>query len=337
MAKIVLCMGTSHGPLLTTPPEQWDLRVQADKQNPEHFFRGETYTYDQLAKLRSPEKLDAQCALAERQKRFDRCQVALKAMAEKFAQTKPDVAVIVGNDQHEIFLEDNMPAFSVFWGEEVTNIPSTEEQKAKMPPGIAIAEPGHKPPVETTYRCHPELGRHIIASLMEQEFDVAQSNKLPNGGAPWAKGIPHAYGFVYRQIMKDDVVPHVPVILNTFYPPNQPTARRCHKFGTALARAIESWDSDLTVAVIASGGLTHFVIDEDLDNTIVKAMQANDVDTLTTIPENRYQSGTSEVKNWIPVSAVATASGLAMDLVDYVPCYRSEAGTGNAMAFVHWS
>jgi 3-O-methylgallate 3,4-dioxygenase len=22
--------------------------------------------------------------------------------------------------------------------------------------------------------------------------------------------------------------------------------------------------------------------------------------------------------------------------VDYVPCYRSEAGTGNAMAFVYW-
>jgi hypothetical protein len=24
-------------------------------------------------------------------------------------------------------------------------------------------------------------------------------------------------------------------------------------------------------------------------------------------------------------------------LLDYVPCYRSEAGTGNAMAFATWS
>ena len=23
-------------------------------------------------------------------------------------------------------------------------------------------------------------------------------------------------------------------------------------------------------------------------------------------------------------------------VVDYVPCYRSEAGTGNAMGFVYW-
>jgi hypothetical protein len=28
--------------------------------------------------------------------------------------------------------------------------------------------------------------------------------------------------------------------------------------------------------------------------------------------------------------------GLEMNLVDYVPCYRSEAGTGCAMAFATW-
>ena len=28
--------------------------------------------------------------------------------------------------------------------------------------------------------------------------------------------------------------------------------------------------------------------------------------------------------------------GKKMTLVDYVPCYRTEAGTGNAMGFVYW-
>ena len=28
--------------------------------------------------------------------------------------------------------------------------------------------------------------------------------------------------------------------------------------------------------------------------------------------------------------------GRDMTLVDYVPCYRSEAGTGNAMGFAYW-
>jgi hypothetical protein len=29
--------------------------------------------------------------------------------------------------------------------------------------------------------------------------------------------------------------------------------------------------------------------------------------------------------------------GFDFNLVDYVPCYRSIAGTGNAMGFVHWA
>ena len=29
-------------------------------------------------------------------------------------------------------------------------------------------------------------------------------------------------------------------------------------------------------------------------------------------------------------------AGMKMKLIDYVPCYRSPAGTGNAMAFAYW-
>ena len=34
MAKNVLGIATSHGPLLSTPPEQWGERVKADRANP---------------------------------------------------------------------------------------------------------------------------------------------------------------------------------------------------------------------------------------------------------------------------------------------------------------
>ena len=182
---------------------------------------------------------------------------------------------------------------------------------------------------------HPGLGRHLIESLMDEEFDITQSRELP-AGSGYCNGIPHAYGFIYRRIMKDDVIPNVPVILNTFYPPNQPTAARCHKLGRALGRAIQSWESDARVAVFASGGLSHFVIDEELDRAVLDALAANDVDELISIPEDRYQSGSSEIKNWIPLSAMMADLDLDMTLVDYVPCYRSEAGTGNAMGFVYW-
>jgi 3-O-methylgallate 3,4-dioxygenase len=83
----------------------------------------------------------------------------------------------------------------------------------------------------------------------------------------------------------------VPVFVNTFWEPNPPSAARCYDFGVALGTAIESFPEDLRVGVVASGGLSHFVVDEEL----------------------------------------------AGELVDYQPCYRSEAGTGNAMGFVTWA
>jgi hypothetical protein len=49
-----------------------------------------------------------------------------------------------------------------------------------------------------------------------------------------------------------------------------------------------------------------------------------------------FKVGTAEIKNWYPVIAAMTAEGRKFHQVDYVPCYRSEAGTGNAMAFVYW-
>ena len=54
MAEIVLGIGTSHGPLLSTPPEQWDLRAKADRANKQHYYRGKTYDYESLLAERAP-------------------------------------------------------------------------------------------------------------------------------------------------------------------------------------------------------------------------------------------------------------------------------------------
>lgn len=66
-------------------------------------------------------------------------------------------------------------------------------------------------------------------------------------------------------------------------------------------------------------------------------MNRGDMATLAAIDEGRLQAGTAEVKNWLPVAGAMNALGMTMTLVAYVPCYRSEAGTGTAMGFVFWS
>jgi 3-O-methylgallate 3,4-dioxygenase len=82
--------------------------------------------------------------------------------------------------------------------------------------------------------------------------------------------------------------------------------------------------------------MTHFVLDESFDRELLDAMQRGDAAKLAGIPENMFQAGTSEIKNWIVVAGAMAEAGLKMSLVDYVPCYRSEAGTGSAMGFARW-
>ena len=334
MAKVVLGLGTSHGPMLSVPPESWPNRVPADRAET-LFFKGKSYSFAELVELRKPETLAGQITPAVFSERHRRCKDSIGALGDIYASTAADIGVVVGNDQMEVFSREHVPAFGVFWGPYVEGHPRSDEFLAAMPPGVAEAELDRTPKVYTKWPCLPDLGGHIIERLMADGFDVAQLTRLPRGEAG-SNAAPHAYSFIYRRVMRDHVVPHVPIFQNTFYPPNQPSAQRCFNFGRALGRALASWPGDRTIVVFASGGLSHFVIDEELDRAAIDGLLKNDESVLTGIGEEMFQSGTSEMKNWITVAGTMAEAGLSFNLIDYVPCYRSEAGTGNAMAFGYW-
>jgi OH-DDVA oxygenase len=330
MAEIVLGIGTSHGPLLSTPPEQWDLRAKADRANKQHAFRGKTYDYESLLRERAP-GFAGEIGIETRRDRFARCQRALDAVGKKFKDVAPDAFVIVGNDQREIFSDQLTPAVTVYRGAQIENI---HDKKPEVSPGLKAGESGNCPPEGATYAGAPELADHIINSVMADDFDLAQATTLPTDCA--RLGIPHAYGFVYHRVLGDSPPPSVPIIFNVHYEPNRPSVRRCLALGHALRRAIKSWQGHQRVALVASGGLTHFVIDEEFDQTVLNAMERGDEDALARLPENYFRVGTAEIKNWLPVIAAMIAERKQFHKIDYVPCYRSEAGTGNAMAFVCW-
>ncbi len=86
---------------------------------------------------------------------------------------------------------------------------------------------------------------------------------------------------------------------------------------------------------MASGGLSHFVIDEELDQIVIAALRAKDAATLQELPRERLNAGSSEIRNWICVAGAT--EHLTLDWLDYVPCYRTPAGTGTAMCFASWS
>ena len=329
MAKIVLGIGTSHGPMLVTQTEDWDKRVPADKAAM-HAWRGGRWSFKQLVAERADQGFAEQSSPPVKKERHARTQAAIEELADRFEAAKVDVGVIFGNDQMEIFDDRLIPAFSVFTGETITNYEFPPERMAKLPPGIDVSVQGYIPRGGAEYQGHPALAGHIVAELMASDFDVATMKAMPKPETP------HAFGFVYRRIMRDRPCPSVPLLINTFYPPNTPRIARCEAFGQAVLRAVESWDSELRVALIASGGLTHFVIDETVDQMFLAAIRNRDMAEFRALGEAVFEDGTSEIKNWVPLVGAMATLGLEPELVDYVPCYRSEAGTGNAMGFVTW-
>ena len=334
MADITFGVGTSHGPLLMLNPENWDIRTEADKVFPGHPYQGQVYKYDDLLKLRQTRYLTEMNALATRRAHYDRCQVQLDKLGERLRAEAPDVMIILGDDHKEWFLDDKMPAITVFCGDEVVN----RGVKGPLHTSDSIGEVARRRHLaeDAIYPCASRLATHIVEQAIEDEFDVAASSVSPAASDGGPKCVGHAYTFVVRRLLQDKPIPMIPIIVNTYYPPNQPSAKRCWNFGRSIARAVKSWGKNAKVAVIASGGLSHFAIDEDFDQRVIAAMQANDGEALTREPESLFQSGSSETKCWIMAAGALSDTNRKMDLLDYVPCYRSEAGTGNAMAFATW-
>ena len=103
-----------------------------------------------------------------------------------------------------------------------------------------------------------------------------------------------------------------------------------------MRKAIESWESDKTVAIVASGGLSHPIVDEDLDRDTLSAIQKEDQAWLGGLDEDVFRLGTSEIKNWIAVAGAMAGSGKTMKTIDYIPAYSTTAGTGCGIAFTRW-
>jgi hypothetical protein len=321
MAEIVLGIGTSHSPMLSIDHAAFPGLAARDRANP--FVPD----FDGLARAKAAwigRELEPGITHA----RHEANQAALGRLSAVLAEAAPDAVVVIGDDQNEWFSPDSQPALCIYWGEQVENLPPPVE---KMNPAIRSAYWGYYGDgASRAFPVDSALARHLVETLThEHEFDVAHVRVQPRH-APFG----HAWNFVHQRLMGARIVPIVPVMLNTYYPPNQPTPRRCYQLGRALRQAIEAWPAPARVGVVASGGLSHFVVDEELDRRVLDLLAKKDVAALTALPAAQLESGNSEIRNWI--AAAGAVEHLAMTLVDYQPCYRSEAGTGIGTAFAYW-
>lgn len=329
MADIVLGIGTSHSPLLNSPAEDYPKHAEIDASGRRLLNKaGKPCTYGELLAEADP-SIKEQIQPAVLEERSARCTANIERLSGVIADAALDALIIIGDDQNEQFGDDNMPAMLIYWGETIENNPLSMGEDAPEFWRRARSQ-YHEENASRDYPVASGLALHLIEKLIEQGFDISQSKRLAK---PHGEG--HAFGFVHRRMMHDKVVPIVPVALNTYFPPNQPRPRRCYALGQAIRDVVRGWSGGKRVGILASGGLSHFTVDETLDRMILDACRAKDAKTLCSLPVAKLNSGSSEIRNWITVAGAS--EHLETRWQDYVPCYRSPAGTGCGMGFAVWS
>jgi 3-O-methylgallate 3,4-dioxygenase len=326
MAQLAAAFGSSHSPALASPAEDMPGHARRDEQYAHHLdLEGKRVTYEQLLRAAPPGIDISPQTIAQR---VAACERHLDRLSRSMANARLDALIVVGDDQREQYFEDNMPAFLVYCGATIAN--ATLQLPAEAPEYWKRARSiYHEPGAPREYPVARELGLHLIECLLESEFDVAFSEKLAR-----PRGEGHAFGFVHRRLLAQSVVPIVPLVVNTYYPPNQPRPRRCFRLGSAVRKAVAAFPGEARIGILASGGLSHFTIDEALDLAVLAACESGNEDALASIPLAKLNSGSSEIRNWIVVAGAAC--GMKMAWREYVPLYRTPAGTGCGMAFAAW-
>lgn len=329
MAQIVTGIGSSHTPQLSSGVDMWEDHADRDRNNPDLLGKdGEFHTYEDLLAAADPgiaEELTPEVW----ERKYHRGQEAVAELTRRLAKARVDVAVVIGDDQREMFRDEGIGVFGLYLGDELVDQPPAGEELERVAKGIRAAYWARHSERPTAHRTSAPLSRHLASELVAADFDILTFTRQVPG-----RTLGHAFTFPRYRLALPAQTPIVPVFINTYIPPNVPSAARCYRLGQVIGQAVESWPEDARVAVIASGGLSHFVIDEKLDRRVLAALVAGDSGPLCTIPRKHLRSGTSEILNWI--TAAGALESLRASVVDYIPGYRSAAGTGAGMAFVYW-
>jgi protocatechuate 4,5-dioxygenase beta chain len=233
------------------------------------------------------------------------------------ARTRPDVAVVFYNDHGLNFFLDKLPTFAI-----------------GAAPEYRSEDEGWGIPVSRPIPGDPAFSWHLINALVADEFDLTMCQDML---------IDHALTIPMTLMWPRSASPTtpwpvtiVPIEINTVQHP-LPTVARCLKLGRAIGRAIESYDRDLRVMIVGTGGLSH-----QLDGTragfINKEFDRLCLDKIVAEPEalTRYsihdwvkESGSQGVEflNWMAMRGALTGKVTELNRNYHIPISNTAAAT----------
>ncbi len=228
-------------------------------------------------------------------------------------EVRPDALVIFSTDHFDRCFYDNLPPFLVGIGEEAEG-PINEWLRM---PKVRLKVVG-------------DLGRFIVSTGLEEGVDFALSQDLP---------LDHAEVVPLSYLTPRWNLPIVPIVVNAFAPP-MPSLKRCLEVGAFVGRAIERWPEKKRVAVVGTGGLSHWVgppetgrVSEEFDrwflDCLVAGRSAEVVEKYRRSEdlERIAGNGGQEIRDWLAVAG-AMPSYLKPRVLAYEPIPQWATGTG---------
>jgi len=329
MARLVAAFGSSHSIMLVCQRADWQGKFrEADARNRALYDHAGNKTDYASLLATAPADAAGRVTDALMGERFDRTSAAMTELQRRIEAARLDVLIVVGDDQAELFRTTNNPAFAIYFGATIRNAAAQHKPDDTWYTKARLWRQEDGTPRD--YPVRADMAKWLIGQLCERDFDITAMDGLEDGQFEG-----HAFSFIHKRYLQNLAVPIIPVIVNTFDPPNQPTPRRCVALGAALRELIAAYPEDLRVGVLASGGLSHFVVDEELDRKVLTACEQRDAATLRSLPRGALNSGSSEILNW--VLAAGALEGLSVRVNRYTPIHRTPAGTGVGAGFLIWS
>ncbi len=302
---LTLGIGTSHAPAMLLPVDSWPRSYE--------LMRGDVGQPESAALENDQTNTAAK----------DRIESGIARLREVIREAEPDLVIIVGDDQKEVFGAAFNPTLAVFCGEEVSG---------RTMPGFP--EGGSDYVVDL--KCAGEFASALAAGLIDEGFDPAIMTELVPLSRP--DGIGHAFTRPGHFLgLADMGIPIVPVFLNAYHPP-LPSGERCYDLGVAIRKIADARPEK--VALVGSGGLSHDPvgpragwIDRDLDTWILRKISEGSGEELAKLfafDSDMFHGGTGEIRSWITVAGAFDS--VPGEVVDYIPLHHAVTGLG----FAYW-
>jgi 2,3-dihydroxyphenylpropionate 1,2-dioxygenase len=232
----------------------------------------------------------------ENPEQLDQASAGMAELGKVLDETNPDVIVFFGSDHVETFSVTCIPTFAIIAGNRAI---------------AKFAGRDYDLPV------HREMAEDLLNKLVvERNFDIAYSEDAELG---------HAFAVPFEHVIGKRDIPVIPFFTNVYVPP-LPTPKRCAALGKAIGDIIKGRKE--RVAVIASGGMSHFPgtskylsPEFDFDRWLVAQFEAGNTDALLNMTGTQLDEvGNTEMLTWAMMfGAIGQQPGT---LIDYIPTWH---------------